>query len=299
MNLQPKYSYMLKNNNLNDITTLKTIKVAINLQPSWLYLVFIYMLKMMLAAVFFPLLGSTCLPATVTANKKVSYKECNIYNILYIVSYHQIQVASETILLPYHQLMTPSWLQEHSTITGPHSFSPRCLELLPTTADFQQRLQVQLVAPNILTSTDCISVTITVAMNTTLADSGDHDFICGISDEKSFVGLAAVDKGNYPDQPPCFPYEGDIVNGILSNKINYHYVGLPVTSRLYSSEVKMQIRPTEQWGSCHTEHDEGHTTTGNYQRKLDLTKGLYLDVYQADKPETYQIKYIVVDVNVD
>ena len=195
--------------------------------------------------------------------------------------------------------MTPSWLQEYSTTHGPHSFNPRYLELLPTTASFQQRLQVQLVAPNILTATDCVSVTVTVAMNTTLADSRDHDFILGISDGKSFVGLVAVDKGNYLDDTPCFPFEGDNVNGILSNRINYHYVGVPVTSRLYSSEVKMQIRPTEQWGSCHTEHDEGHTTTGNYQRKLDLTNGLYLDMYQADKTETYQIKYIVVDVNVD
>ena len=195
--------------------------------------------------------------------------------------------------------MTPNWLQQHSTINGPHSFNPQYLELLPTTASHQQRLQVQLVAPNILTTTDCVSVTVTVAMNTTLADSGDHDPSFGISDGESFVGFHLPDQRNYNSHPPCYPYEGDNVNGILTKRKLYNKVGLYVTSRLFSSEVKMQIRPTEQWGSCHTEHDEGYTNCGNYQRKLDLTKGLYLDVYQADKPETYQIKYIVVDVNVD
>ena len=195
--------------------------------------------------------------------------------------------------------MTPAWLKEHSTINGPHFFSPQYLELLPSIANYQQRLQVQLVAPNILTSTDCISVTITVAMNTTLADSRDHDPFFGISDGKSFVGFHVPDQRNYHNHPPCYPYEADNKNGILSNGINYNYVGLYVTSRLFSSEVKMQIRPTEQWASCHTEHDEGHTNIGNYQRKLDLTNGLFLDMYHADKAERYRIKYIVVDVNVD
>ena len=74
-------------------------------------------------------------------------------------------------ILPYHQLMTPSWLNNHSTIIGQHSLNPQYLEILSATAYFQQRLQVQLVPPNILTSTDCISVAITIAMDTTLVDS--------------------------------------------------------------------------------------------------------------------------------
>ena len=195
--------------------------------------------------------------------------------------------------------MTPSWLKEHSTITGLYSLNPQYLQLLSSTADYQQRLQVQLVAPHILTATDCLSVTVTIAMDTTLADSRDHDPTFGISDGKSFVGFHVPDKGNYHNRPPCYPIEGDNVNGILSNAIHHNNVGLYVTSRLFSSEVKMQIRPTEKWASCHTEHNEGHTNIGNYQRKLDFTNGLFLDMYQADKGETYKIKYIVVDVNVD
>ena len=129
--------------------------------------------------------------------------------------------------------MTPRWLKEHSTITGLYSLNPRYLQLLSSTTDYQQRLQVQLVAPHILTVTDYLSVTVTVAMDTTLADIRDHDPFFGISDGKSFVGFHVPDRGNYHNHPPCYPFEGDNVNGILSNQINYRNVGLYVTSRLF------------------------------------------------------------------
>ena len=208
-----------------------------------------------------------------------------------------IQVQVVKTVLPYHQLMTPSWLHKHSTITGPHSLNPQYLEFLPSAVGFQQLLQVQLVAPNVLTSTECISVTLTIAMDTALADGGDHDPIFGISDGKSFVGFLIADKGNYPTHSPCYSFEGEDVIGILTNR--KAGTGSLVTSRSYSSEIKLQIRPTEQWGSCHTEHDEGYTNVGNYQHKLDLTNGLYLEMYRADAAEDYRIKYIAVDVNVD
>ena len=78
--------------------------------------------------------------------------------------------------------MTPSWLYNNSNITGPHSLNPQLLEFLHSNVARQRILQVQLVAPNVLTSTQCISVTLTIAMNTELADSGDHDPLFGISD---------------------------------------------------------------------------------------------------------------------
>ena len=55
----------------------------------------------------------------------------------------------------------------------------------------------------------------------------------------------------------------------------------------------MQVKPNDQWGSCHTEHDEGLVNIVNYQSKLDITKGLYLQMYRSDDAdEKYDIKYI-------
>ena len=207
-------------------------------------------------------------------------------------------------LLPYHQLMTPMWLHENADFIGSHALKPQYLEILPTTIYYQQALQVQLVAPDILMTTDCVSVMMTIAMDTTWADKRDHDPIFGISDGTSFIGFDVPDRTNYHSVPPCFQSEADSINGTLQNKNGITNAPL-VSSRLYSSEVKLQIRPTERWASCHTEHDEGTTNIANYNRKLDLTNGLYLEMYHsekyddADKAETYRIKYIVVDVTVD
>ena len=131
--------------------------------------------------------------------------------------HYQIQIVKICTVLPYHQLMTPSWLSNHSTIIGQHSFNPQYLEILSATIDFQQCLQVQLVPPNILTSIHCISVAMTIAMDTALADSRDHDPSFGISDGKSFIGYVIVDHRNYQNKSPCKRYEGDIFDGALTD----------------------------------------------------------------------------------
>lgn len=75
--------------------------------------------------------------------------------------------------------------------------------------------------------------------------------------------------------------------------------GPRVTSRKYSSEIKVQLEPNEKWGSCHIEHNEGYVNIQNYQTSLDLTKAVYLEVYHQNVGEKYCIKYIEVDIDLD
>ena len=135
-------------------------------------------------------------------------------------------------------------------------------------------------------------------MDTVLADSGDHDPIFGISDGTSFVGFVAVDKNEYGSNVPCYNYEGDIKDNILQNIVSNH-TGKTVNSRQYSSVITIQIKPNDQWGSCHTEHDEGYVRITNYQHKLNLTKGLYFEMYRHDAAEKYHIQYIAAEVHLD
>ena len=208
----------------------------------------------------------------------------------------QVQVIST--VLPYHQLMTPIWLKMYSTINGNYTLHHQYLEFPKITRPpFQRILQVKLVAPGILYHYDQVAVTMTIAMDTKLADATDHDPSFGISDGSSFIGYQVVDKHNYGGITPCRHIEGKISSGQIKS---LRYVkGLLVTSRAYSSEVTLQFRPTEQWGSCHTEHDTGFVNIANYNNKLNPNKGLYLQMYVEDDPEMYRIKYIVVDVRVD
>ena len=197
-------------------------------------------------------------------------------------------------VLPYHRVMTPKWIHNNAVITGPHALYPQYIEILGTTGVLHQRaMQVQLMAPNILTITDSVTVTVTLAVDVSLASSNDHDPDIGISDGILFIGARIHDRSSIP----CFIVEGESITAILTN-INT-IGGSTVTSRRYSSEIKIQLKPAEQWGSCHTEHDEGYTNAGNYQHLLDPSRGLHLEIYRHSANEKYCIKYIVVNVDLD
>ena len=194
--------------------------------------------------------------------------------------------------------MTPDWLCKHSSITKPFTVYPKYLEILAGKYGYERTIQAELIAPNILTATDSVAVTLTVAMDTALADSKDHDPIFGISDGTSFVGFNIMDQTNYATHTPCLYIEGDMEKTILSN-VDRDITGTKVSSRRFPSEITIQIKPSDQWGSCHTEHDEGFVNIVNYQRKLDITKGLYLQMFRGDAGEKYHIKYIVADIHLD
>ena len=192
--------------------------------------------------------------------------------------------------------MTPKWLSEHATIYGSCTYKPNCMEILAGTDHYQHVLQVQLVPPGVLTNDDSqsLTVTMTIAMNITWADANDHDPSFGISDGERVIGFIVVDKGNYANSPPCYSAEGDNVNDVLTNPAYDNSDPSPNSPQGYSSEVKIQIKPGEKWGSCHTEHAEGFVFIENYQHDLDLTKGLYLDIYRNSRGEIYRIEYITV-----
>ena len=181
--------------------------------------------------------------------------------------------------------MTPSWLLKHATIAGPYILTPQYLEISPTTGDmFQRAIKFQLVAPDSLTNTDCISVTVTAAFDVKLA-SGDHDPRIGISDGTYFNGFFIGD--------PAITVS---VDGESGKTLNNAVSGGRMDSSKYPSEIKLQFKPSENWGSA---FDNENTLVGNYQNKLDLTKGLYLELYRDHVAEKFHIKYIVVDVNMD
>ena len=99
-----------------------------------------------------------------------------------------LALAIATCSYVYYKSMTPAWLATCTGILywdiGPGKANG-CL------------IQDELIAPNILTATDSVVVTLIIAMDTVLADTSDYDPVFGISDGTSFVGFIVVDKSNY------------------------------------------------------------------------------------------------------
>ena len=151
--------------------------------------------------------------------------------------------------------MSPKWLSKHATIYGSYTYKFNYLDILDRTSTYQHVLRVPLVAPGVLANHgECISVTMTIAMDTDWADSTDHDPKFGISDGEKFIGFITVDKGS---TTPCYKAEGDhlnnaLVNGFFDSSGSHR---LSSSSVGYSTEYKIQIKPCENWGTCHTEDE--------------------------------------------
>jgi len=114
-------------------------------------------------------------------------------------------------------------------------------------------------------------------MDTALADISDHDpavFWCKWWNIFYWISSAWSNQ------------LGQTGDEILLNAIQIN--SPTVVSRSYIYKIK----PAEQWGSCHTDHDEGYTNIANYQYLVDLSKGLYLEMYHGGAHKRYQIKYI-------
>ena len=192
--------------------------------------------------------------------------------------------------------MTPYWLSKHAELFGSYTVRPYYLGFLAGTTTYGHLIRVQLVPPKILSKEDDVTVTITVAMDTIHADAYDHDPIFGISDGDYFLGFTAIDNNYYFNTPPCYRAQGRSYDDRISASFYSSGVPRPTVAKSYSSEVKMHIKPTEKWGSCHTEHDEGHIAIAQYSYKLDVTKGLYFDMHRYSTSETYRVEYILVEV---
>ena len=200
--------------------------------------------------------------------------------------------------LPFDQLMTPWWLEKNAEVVGPSEVVPGYFEIDPSTgAKYQRAMRVTLVDPNVLAPSDSVTVTIKSALDTTVAQKDDHDPIFGISDMNNFFGFQTTDVSDFPNYSPCYRMEGTVGESILENR---KQGGGPRTnSTHYSSEITLQIRPAENWGSCHIEQVDGLINTQGYQSSIDPSKGLYFELYRHNAEEQYRIKYFRIKVDMD
>ena len=115
----------------------------------------------------------------------------------------------------------------------------------------------------------------------------------------SYVGFITLDVTGYPKYTPCNSVEADAGSSTLQNRSSGKDGPIIDYSGQSSSEVKMQLRPSENWGSCHTEQNQGYVAIANYQHSLDPSNGLYLEFYHDNANEHYSIKYIEVRLEFD
>ena len=113
----------------------------------------------------------------------------------------------------------------------------------------------------------------------------DRDPKVGISDgEGNRLLYKLHDVNNYPKWTPCRVEGGDYDNVLVSE-------GTP-----FPGKFELTINPKNKYAVCETAQDGGYITTGQFNKDLDHTGSLNLQVRRDDSHEEYLFHYFKVDI---
>ena len=201
-----------------------------------------------------------------------------------------MQCATNERPLLYHKLMTPQYLNA----TANHLVSASRTALHFKVGVTRGRiLRVPIFQEGCVPNEDIV-----VYVKVYLRDppTGDSDLLVSICDGSACNGLYVSDRGNYPENNAC--NYASFSSGPIFTNANFlsNCGGSPITYNTYPNEVTLTFYPSEQLGTFHIIPHGGYTTAASFTRKLDLTQGLFLELYGGDVTEEYILQYIHVEV---
>ena len=191
--------------------------------------------------------------------------------------------------------MTPTWLEAHASyIDSSRTTTAQQLTFNAGSVDRAALLKVPMFPAGVLKVGTPLTVEITVAHDKGIGSAADSDIVYGVSDGTRVIGFLSLDKKNYPNQAPCYGYEG-MSGATLSSIISGPATPKPSDS-FYPGQYVFTLKLDERWGSCYTAHDGGFVRTAGYNNRLALSNGLTLEVYKSDKKERVGIRFIKVAI---
>ena len=196
--------------------------------------------------------------------------------------------------LLYHKLMTPKWIQDHAAISGLLSATNAVMRFKPP-VNHARLLRIPIFQRGQVPEEDIV-VYIKLYLHSP-KPSTDSDPVFGISDGRILNSIVVSDSGNYPNNACWFHTAGSgpiRINPSISGSGTCG--GIPITYTTYPNEVTLTFYPSEQLGTFHITPDGGYTTVGSFTKKLDLTQGLFFEMYGHNQAEEYRLQYIQIEV---
>ena len=189
--------------------------------------------------------------------------------------------------------MTPSWLETHASyINSARSSTDEQLTFEPGHLSNAALLKVPIIPAGILTDSS-LTLKIVLSLDEDIGKKEDSDPSLGVSDGESFVGFEMVDETNYGLYSPCFGVEGASGNSLTEVKyINEYSPSLDT----YTGQFVITLKLNERWGLCSLEQDKGFENKVEYNKRLQLSNGLTLEVYKHNGDERVGIKFFEVTI---
>ena len=124
--------------------------------------------------------------------------------------------------------------------------------------------------------------------------TSDSDFLLAICDGTVCNGVFISDTENYPNVACNYV---TIESGVtFTSIVNTGRCGTPITYQHFPNTATLTFYPTNKWGSFSIPSSGGYTMAIRFTRQLDLTQGLYLEVYGTDANEEYKLMFMQVKV---
>ena len=190
--------------------------------------------------------------------------------------------------------MTPSWLETHASyINSARSSTNEQLTFEPGNRRADALLKVPIIPAGILTDSSLITLKVVLSLDEDIGKKEDSDPRFGVSDGESFVGFEMVDESGYAPYSPCFGVEGTSGNSLTERK----YISMYSPSQdTYTGQFVITLKLNERWGLCSLAQDGGFENKVEYNKQLQLSNGLTLEVYKEDRDERVGIKFIEVTI---
>ena len=187
--------------------------------------------------------------------------------------------------------MTSKWIQDHAAISGLVSANSTVMHF-KVGATLGRLLRIPIFQRGQVPEEDIV-----VYIKVYLRDppTSDSDPLIGICDGTVCNAIIVLDSSNYPKTACQY---GSFNSGPIYT--SYQFVnncgGIPITYTTYPNEVTLTFYPSEQLGTFHIIPDGGYTTVGSFTKKLDLTQGLFLEMYGDHANEQYLLQYMQVEI---
>ena len=187
--------------------------------------------------------------------------------------------------------MTSKWIQDHAAISGLVSANNAVMHF-KVGVNHARLLRIPIFQRGQVPEEDIV-----VYIKVHLRDppTSDSDLLIGICDGTVCNAIFVSDRGNYRNNACNY---GSFNSGPIYTGSQFlgNCGGIPITYTTYPNEVTLTFYPNEQLGTFHIIPDGGYTTVGSFTKKLDLTQGLFLEMYGDDVNERYLLQYMQVEI---
>ena len=191
--------------------------------------------------------------------------------------------------MPYYRLYTPRGIRSKAEFTTSYyNYSATAITFEGGVTSYQRLFKLPLIPHDMLAYSSDITAKITVGLQKAIRHyDSDPKFL--LSDGSSGIGFEMREEAIR-----CQGIQGTMGDVLGSRSLRG---GVFHKSTILPEEFVLTIKPTEYWGSCYFAVDSGLISPVTYSRRIDLRKGLWLEVYAENTSEKYLFNYIIVEIH--